>query len=61
MSGYKLYCIDGAGKISAAPEIIEAKNDGEALILARAKKLGVPCELWAGNRLVAKIPANGAP
>lgn len=58
MSGYKLYCIDGSVKIGAAPEKIDAKNDDEAIALARAKKLSVRCEVWASYRLVARIPAH---
>ena len=57
MADYKLYCLNGAGKISAAGEWLEANNDDEALALARALKMPQRCELWQGNRLIAHIPA----
>ena len=44
MPEYRLYCIDGVGKISSAPELIEARSDGEAIVFARAKRLVVRCE-----------------
>jgi hypothetical protein len=57
MSGYWLYCLDEAGKISQS-EWLEACNDGEAIALAHAKNKPVRCELWERDRLVASIPAQ---
>lgn len=57
MTEYRLYCLDGVGKITHA-EWLEAKSDDEAIILARARKLPVRCELWHGNRRIAEIPAH---
>jgi hypothetical protein len=57
MPEYRLYRLDGSGKIEGAPIQVDAKNDDEALILARAKKLPAQGELWQGNRLVAKVSA----
>jgi hypothetical protein len=54
MTDYRLYCLDGAGKIGTG-EWIEAAGDAEAIMLVRAKKLSVRCELWDHNRLVATI------
>jgi hypothetical protein len=56
MTDYRLYCLDGVGKIGTG-EWIEATGDAEAIMLVRAKKLSVCCELWLANRLVASIPA----
>jgi len=56
MPNYSLDCLDGAGRIESA-EVLDAKNDGEAIILARAMKKAVSCEVWQGNRLVAHLPA----
>ena len=56
MADYRLYCLDGAGKIGSG-EWIEAENDEEAIAFCRAKKLHVRCELWDRARLVAAIPA----
>ena len=57
MRDYRLYCLDGVGKFTAA-ETILADSDNEAIELARTKKLEVKCELWERNRLVATIPAH---
>lgn len=56
MTDYRMYCLDGVGKIGSG-EWIEAKNEDEALAIVRAKKLAVRCELWAGNRLIGTVPA----
>jgi len=55
MPEYRLYCLDGAGKIEKAEEIT-AMNDAEAIILAKRMKKPVSCELWERTRMVAKIP-----
>jgi hypothetical protein len=64
MTDYRLYCVDGAGKITSA-EWIDAKNDDEALAIARAQKRSVACELWERDRLVGEVdgddPEAGAP
>ena len=55
MLEYRLYCLDGANRITRA-EGISAKSDDDAIELARAMKLPVKCELWQRDRLVARIP-----
>jgi hypothetical protein len=52
---YRLYRLDGAGKIVAAGWI-EAADDDEAVRLAQdeTKAAGWTFELWERNRLVAK-------
>jgi hypothetical protein len=57
MADYRLYCLDGANKITSA-ENIPAQSDQAAIAIARARKMHTPCELWCSNRLVAKIPAQ---
>jgi hypothetical protein len=59
MPEYRLYCLDGANKITRA-EGISAASDAEAIDAARAMKLPVKCELWQRDRLVARIPAHSA-
>jgi hypothetical protein len=54
MTDYRLYCLDGVGKIGTG-EWVEATGDAEAIMLVKAKKLSVRCELWDHNRLVATI------
>jgi hypothetical protein len=58
MPDYRLYCIDGSGKITHA-QWIYARNDREALTLARAKRLGVRCEVWHHDRLVGTFSVVG--
>ena len=57
MADYRLYCLDRGKKISRAADWIEARSDDEALVIARAMKLPINCELWHRDRLVAEIPA----
>ncbi len=54
MPSYRLYRLDGAGKITTA-EWVEAEHDGDALEQARARcKIGA-YEIWERNRLVARM------
>ncbi len=54
MPSYRLYRLDGAGKIATA-EWIEAASDDEALRQARDLGRAGIYELWERNRLVARI------
>ena len=55
MQRYRLYCLDGMGKIGLA-EWIEAMDDADAIRQAQEMKPGaLRCELWLGKRLVATI------
>ena len=54
MPSYRLYRLDGAGKIMSA-EWIEAADDQAAVKHARDQDLSVICEMWDRNRLVARI------
>ena len=59
MPSYRLYRLDGAGKIVSA-EWVEAADDDAAVKHARDSDLPVVCEMWDRNRLVARIePAAG--
>ena len=55
MPSYRLYCLDGAGKITTA-EWLTADDDQQALEQARARKLQVHCEVWDRKRLVGAVP-----
>jgi hypothetical protein len=59
MTEYRLYCLDGANRITRA-EGIRAESDEGAIEAAQAMKLPVKCELWQRDRLVARIPAHSA-
>ena len=54
MVDYRLYCFDGANKISGVHQI-EAENDALALEEAKKIKPGMRCELWQRERLVERI------
>ena len=54
MSSYRLYRLDGAGKISSA-EWIHAADDEEARREAGQRTMFGSYELWDRNRLVARI------
>lgn len=51
MANYRLYCLDGAGRIGLA-DWIEADDDNDATQKARkTKHYAVTCEIWQGTRL----------
>ena len=54
MGAYRVYCLDGAGKVWAA-EWIEAEDDSAAIDSARQLKDAVRCEVWQNHRLVARL------
>jgi len=59
MVAYRFYCLDGAGHIGLA-DWIEADDDDQAI--AEARKLrpqANKCEIWQGQRLVAKLNGLG--
>lgn len=51
---YRLYRLDGAGRINAAAEWIEAADDDQACSSARERAAAGRYELWDGNRLVER-------
>lgn len=54
MADYRLYRLDGAGKIVTA-EWIEAADDADAAEVARTLRLDCTCEVWDRQRLIARI------
>ena len=55
MGDYRLYCLDGTGRINLA-EWIEAKSDEQVIALVREMKPDAgKCEIWQGPRLVARL------
>jgi hypothetical protein len=51
---YRVYHLDGAGKVSSA-EWIEAADDDSAIESARRLKKTARCELWQGSRLIGTV------
>lgn len=54
MAGYRLYSLDGTGRITGAAQVIEAASDEEALASVRAQGDSARFELWHGRRLVGR-------
>ena len=54
MPSYRLYRLDGAGKISTA-DWIEAADDAEARRAARLKGDSGTYELWDRDRLIERV------
>jgi hypothetical protein len=55
MQDYRLYCLDGAGRLGLA-EWMKATDDADALRQAREQKPdALKCEVWQGRRLVAAL------
>jgi len=59
LPNYRLYRLDGAGKIANA-EWIEASQDEDALQEAQTRAQAGSFELWQQNRLVQRHRAGGA-
>ena len=58
MGTYRLYSLDGVGKVASA-EWIEAEDDGAAIEETANRRDDRACELWQGDRLIAKLAARG--
>lgn len=56
MPDYRVYCLNAEGHFSNS-ESIQARDDGEALTIARSIRRDVACELWNGPRFIARLPA----
>jgi hypothetical protein len=54
LPNFRLYRLDGAGKISTA-EWLSADDDAHAERLARELQATTTLEIWNRNRLVARI------
>lgn len=54
MPSYRLYCLDGSGKIATA-EWLEATDDSEALASVRERNHPLNCELWERERFVGFV------
>ena len=60
MANYRIYCLDGAGKVASAGWI-EAGDDEAAIDLVKEKYDGFKSELWDGKRLVGRIDLRRRP
>ena len=57
MPSYRLYRVDGAGKITSA-EWIQAADDAEAERLAREQVPEGMAEVWLRDRLVVRLKSG---
>jgi hypothetical protein len=57
VAGYRLYGLDGVSKVSSGLWF-EADDDDAAVAAAKETMDGHDCELWAGKRLVARLPGE---
>ena len=57
MASYRLYRLDGTGKIATA-EWLEATDDADAERRARSLNLACTCEIWDRNRLIARLESQ---
>ncbi len=51
---YRYYCLDGVGRLHSA-EWFEAESDADAIAQIEALHPDALCEIWQGQRLVAKL------
>lgn len=56
MTDYKLYCFDHVNRMTETKDI-RARSDEDAIEIVRSLGPSLPCELWAGDRLVKRISA----
>lgn len=54
MRSYRLYCFDGASRITAVHEV-QSRGDAEAILVAGHIKEGLKSELWERDRLVRRF------
>lgn len=57
LPSYRLYALDGAGRIASA-EWIDAADDAEARSIAKDQSKVGRYELWDRNRLVERVPGQ---
>lgn len=57
MGTYRLYGLDGVGKVVSA-EWIDADEDSAAIEAAKKMMDGLKYELWANSRLVIRFDRN---
>ena len=58
MAEYRVYSLSANGSI-VGDRTIEAVDDDEAVFAARAMKRPEGCEVWKGDRRVARVPPVG--
>ena len=54
MGNFRLYRLDGAGKIASA-EWLDADDEAQALDLARGLNAATTVEVWNRNKLIGRV------
>lgn len=54
MLRYRIFCHDGAHKLASAGWV-QAEDDEAAISQVRERHDGYKCEIWDGQRLVARL------
>ena len=57
MSEYRVYRLAADGHIVSPPDIMDCRNDAEAIKRAHALSNGKDLEIWQGDRRVALLKA----
>jgi hypothetical protein len=52
---YRVYVLDGEGRVSAPPHIIECNDDREAICRAHQYVVGMAVEIWRDATLLARL------
>ncbi|MGI3901206.1 MAG: hypothetical protein ACRYGP_14020 [Janthinobacterium lividum] len=55
---YRLFWTNKAGRIATVPDVVEARDDAEAILEAERMARGRAVEVWESSRRVATL--NGA-
>jgi hypothetical protein len=55
MAIYRLYILNGQGKIGSV-STIDAQSDEEAIKIVKARRLPISSEIWERSRHVADVP-----
>jgi hypothetical protein len=56
LADYRIYELDGDGRVSSPARIIQCDDDQDAISQATVLSSGRTIEIWAGERRVGMIP-----
>jgi hypothetical protein len=56
---YRYYCLDRAGQLHRAAWF-DARDDDDAIAQVKARHQDATCEVWRGDKLIARLPAEEA-
>jgi hypothetical protein len=59
MPTYRFFAIAPGEHIAGPPEVIECKDDREAVVKATGRLDGLPIEIWQLDRFVTRLEPKG--